>query len=49
MGYNSYKISQVYIKDQNKVIQIKNLWIFKDYKIKTLTKLFDYNEDKPVF
>lgn len=29
-----------------KVIWLKDLYIFKDYKTKVLTKLFDYNKGK---
>ena len=47
--YNGHTIYQVYIKDQKKVIWVKNLWIFEDYKVKVLTKLSNYNKDKPMF
>lgn len=49
VGYNRHTIYQIHIKDQNKVIQVKNLCIFKDYEIKASTKLLDYNEDKLMF
>lgn len=43
---NSYKIHQVHIKDQNKVIQVKNHYIFEDYKTKIFNELPDYNKGK---
>lgn len=49
VGYNSHTIYPVYIKDQKKVIQVKNICIFKDYKTKVSTNLPDYNKDKPMF
>lgn len=45
VGYNSYIIYQVYINKQNKVIRVKDLQIFEDYKSKTATNLPTYNED----
>lgn len=42
MGYDGYTIQKIYIKDQNKVIQVKNLGIFKDFKTKPFTTLLDY-------
>lgn len=49
MGFNNHIIYQVHIKDQNKVIWVKDLRIFEDYKTKALTEFPDYNEDKPPF
>lgn len=45
VSYNSHIIYQVYIKDQNKVIQVKNFQIFKNYKKKTFIKLANYNKN----
>lgn len=44
IGYNGHTIYRVHIKDQKKVIWVKNLCIFKDYKIKTSIVLPNYNE-----
>lgn len=49
VGYDNYTIYWVHIKEQNKVIQVKNLWIFKDYKSKSATKLPDYNDGTLTF
>lgn len=49
VGYDGHTIYQVQIKNQKKVIRVKDLCIFKDYKIKTSIKLPDYNNDKPTF
>lgn len=40
--YNKYTIYNVYIWDENKVIHIKNLYIFKDYKFKAEIKFLTY-------
>lgn len=48
VGYNSYTIYRVYIKDQNKVIQVKDLKIFKDFETKLFTNFPDY-KNKPTF
>lgn len=42
VGYNSYTIYQVHIKEQNKAIRVKDLQIFKDYKSKSASNLPDY-------
>lgn len=47
--YDSQKIYRVYIKKQKKVIQIKNLCIFDNYKIKAIIKLLDYDNSTPTF
>lgn len=47
--YDSQEIYRVYIKKQKKVIQIKNLCIFDNYKIKAIIKLFDYDNSTPTF
>lgn len=44
MGYDSHIIYKVYIKDQNKVIQIKNIRIFKDFETKLFINLLNYKE-----
>lgn len=49
VGYDSHTIYPVYIKDQQKVIRVKDLRIFEDYEMKTSTKLPDYNNNKPTF
>lgn len=48
VSYNSYTIYKIYIKDQNKVIRVKNLWIFEDFKTKASINLLDY-QNKPTF
>lgn len=49
VGYNGYIIYWVYIKDEKKVIRVKNFYFFEDYKIKASIELSDYNNDKPTF
>lgn len=49
IGYDNYIIYRIYIKDQKKAIRVKDLYIFEDYKIKTVIKLFDYNDNRPNF
>ena len=46
VGYNGHIIYRVHIKDQNKVIRVKDLRISEDYETKALTKLLDYDEMK---
>lgn len=36
--------TKIYIKKQNKVIKVKNLQIFKDTAIKTLSTLLDFDK-----
>ncbi len=48
MGYDGHTIHRVCIKDQNKVIPVKNLRIFEDFETKPSTDLPDYQE-KPTF
>lgn len=36
----------MYIKEKNKVIRVKNLWIFEDFKTKASINLLDY-QNKP--
>ena len=49
VGYDGHTIYRVQIKDQKKVIQVKYLRIFEDYKTKASSELPDYNEGKPTF
>lgn len=49
VGYNGHIIYWVHIKDHNKVIEIKNLQILKNYKTNVLTKILDYDENKLTF
>ena len=49
VGYNGYTIYQVHFKDQKKVIWVKNLHIFEDYKSKFSTKLPDYSKGTSTF
>lgn len=49
VGYNGHIIYKVYIKEQQKVIEIKNLQIFEDYKAKKSIKLPDYSDNMPTF
>lgn len=49
VGYDSYTIYWLYLKDQKKVIWVKTLCIFEDYKSKFSTKLPDYSEDTSIF
>ena len=48
VGYDGHTIYRVHIKDQNKVIRVKDLGIFKDFETKPFTNLLDY-KDKPTF
>lgn len=48
VGYDGHTIYRMYIKDQNKVIQVKDLRIFEDFETKPSTDLSDY-QDKPTF
>lgn len=47
VGYNGHTIYRVHIKEQNKVIKVKDLRIFEDYESKTATDLPIYDEDTP--
>lgn len=49
VGYDGYTIYRIYLKDQRKVIWIKNFQIFQDYKNKFSTKLPDYSKDTLTF
>lgn len=48
VGYDGHTIHRVHIKDQNKVIRVKDLRIFEDFANKPSTSLPNY-EDKPTF
>ena len=48
VGYDGHTIYRVYIKDQKKVIRVKDLRIFEDYETKKSTDLPDYDE-RPTF
>lgn len=49
IGYDGHTIYLVHIKEQNKVIRVKDLRIFEDYESKTATDLSNYNENTPTF
>lgn len=49
VGYDGHTIYRVHLKDQKKVIRLKDLCIFEDYESKTSTKLLDYSEGIPTF
>lgn len=46
--HDSHTIYRINIEDQNKVIQVKDLRIFKDITSKSITSLLNFNE-KPTF
>lgn len=48
VGFNRYIIYKVHIKDQNKVIRVKNLQIFEDISTKANSTLLDFDK-KPIF
>lgn len=43
VGYNGHTIYQIYLKDQKKVIMIKNLHIFEDHRMNVSTELLNYD------
>lgn len=45
IGYDGHTIYYVYIKDQKKIIKIKDFYIFNNFKIKVSIELFDYNNE----
>lgn len=49
MGYNGHIIYRVYLKDQKKVIQVKDFCIFEDYESKFSTEFPDYSIGIPTF
>ena len=48
VGYDTYIIYRVYIKDQKKVIRVKDLCIFENYETKSSIEVLNY-DDKPTF
>lgn len=48
VSFDGHRIYKVHIKDQNKVIQVKNLQIYEDFTSKVITSLSDF-EKKPTF
>lgn len=42
VGFDSHTIYRVHIKDQNKVIRVKDLQIYKDITLKATTALPDF-------
>ena len=48
VDYDGHTIHRVHIKDQNKVIRVKDFRIFKDFETKPFINLPDY-KDKPTF
>ena len=48
VGYDGHTIYRVHIREQNKVIRIKDLRIFEDYEAKTFTELPEY-KNTPTF
>ena len=48
VGYDGHTIYRVHIREQNKVIRIKDLRIFEDYEAKTSTELPEY-KNTPTF
>lgn len=49
VGYYGDTIYQVHIKKKNKVIKVKDLRIFENYKSKIATDLLDYDNGIPAF
>ena len=49
LGYDGHTIYWVYIKNQNKIIRVKDLCILEDYKTKMSIELPNYNDDRPTF
>lgn len=49
VGYDGQTIYRVHIREQQKVIRVKDLRIFEDYEAKKFTKLPDYSDDMPTF
>ncbi len=47
--YNGHTIYRVHIKEQNKVIRVKDFWIFENYESKVATDLPDYENGTPTF
>ena len=49
VGFDGHTIYRVHIKDQNRVIRVKDLRIFEDYESKGSTELPDYFESLSTF
>lgn len=49
VGFDGHTIYRVHIKDQNRVIRVKDLRIFEDYKAKRSTELPDSSESLSTF
>ena len=49
VGFDGHTIYRVHIKDQNRVIRVKDLRIFEDYESKGSTELPDYSESPSTF
>ncbi len=49
IGYDDHTIYRIYLKDQKKVIRVKDLRIFEDYATKSSTRLLDYSKGNPTF
>ena len=49
VGYDGHTIYKVHIREQKKIIQVKDLQIFEDYKAKKSTKLLEYSDNMPTF
>lgn len=48
IGFNGYTIYRTHIKEQNKIIRVKDLQSFEERVVKTHSTLPNYNE-KPTF
>lgn len=49
VGYDGHTIYCIHLKDQKKVIWVKDLYIFEDYESKFSTELSGYSESTPIF
>ncbi len=49
VGYDGHTIYRVYLKEQNKVIRVKDLRIIEEYESKVTTDLPDYENGTPMF
>ncbi len=49
VDFDGHTIYRVHIKDQKRVIRVKDLRIFEDYKAKKSTKLPNYSESLTTF
>lgn len=48
VGYDGHTIYKVFIWSQDKIVQVKDPWIFEDTSEKAITSLFDF-QGKPTF